>query len=75
LVHGKAHDDILSCRNAARDTTRMIGQEKGSAIAMPHLIGVFLTGESSRGETLADLDTLDRIDAHHGCRNFGIKLA
>src|SRR6516165_6088902 len=54
----------------------MIGQKARLAlVAHAHLVGIVLTGERSCREAGADLDPLDRIDAHQRRREIGIELA
>src|SRR3546814_13311028 len=39
-----------------------------------HGIGIFLATQPRCGETVADLNTLDRIDAHASRRQFAVEL-
>jgi hypothetical protein len=43
--------------------------------ARAHRIGVLLAGQARGGEAIADLDALDRVDAHHRGGQIGIELA
>ena len=44
------------------------------AVNLQHVFGVLLAGEFRRAKAGADLDALDRIDAHEGRRDVGIEL-
>ena len=64
-LDGKARHHRLAGRNAAENAAGIVGQEKRLAvIAHAHLVAVFLAGQLGRAEARADLDALDRIDAH-----------
>ncbi len=70
-----AADHRLAGRNAARDPARMVGVELRRAIlAGPHRIGILLAAQPRRGEAVADLDALDRVDAHHRGGQIGVEL-
>ena len=53
----------------------MIGEEgRIAVIARPHRIGIGLAGQPRRREAVANLDPLDRIDAHHRRGEFAVEL-
>src|SRR3546814_20918977 len=52
----------------------MIGRENRTIFARMHGIGIFLATQPRCGETVADLNTLDRIDAHASRRQFAVVL-
>ena len=75
-LDGEARDDRLPGRDAAEDAARVVGQEdRPAVIAHAHLVGVLLAGQRGRRKAVADLDALDRIDAHQRGRELGIELA
>src|SRR5258707_1897290 len=54
----------------------MVGEKPWLAvIAHAHLVGVLLAGERGRAHARADLDALDRIDAHDGSGEIAVELA
>ena len=54
----------------------MVGEKNRLAVvARTHLVAIFLAGQLRRGETLADLDALDGIDAHQRRGEVGVELA
>ncbi len=72
----KARHDRLAGGNAAENAAGMVGQkERLAVIAHAHLVGILFAAERRRGETVADLDALHRIDAHQRGGNVGIELA
>src|SRR3546814_5701939 len=52
----------------------MIGRENRTIFARMHGIGIFLATQPRCGETVADLNTLDRIAAHASRRQFAVEL-
>src|SRR5208337_2429168 len=69
-------DNRLSGRNAAENAAGMIGEEARAPVRAPsHLVRVLLAREFGGREAVADLDALDRIDAHQRAREFGVELA
>src|SRR3546814_1165803 len=52
----------------------MIGRKNRTSVARGHGIGIFLATQPRCGETVADLNTLDRIDAHASRRQFAVEL-
>jgi hypothetical protein len=66
--------DRLVGLNATRTTTgwpvemppamppAWLARKIGPVIARPHRIGILLAGQARRGEAVADLDALDRVD-------------
>ncbi len=73
-LHREAHDDVLAGRDAAEDAAGIVREERDLAVAHAHLVGVLLAGERGRGEAGADLDALDRVDAHHRRGEIGVEL-
>ncbi len=66
--------DRLTGRDTARNAACMIGEEYGSIFARPHRIGILFAAQAGGGKTIANLDALDRIDAHHRTRQFAVEL-
>jgi DNA-binding CsgD family transcriptional regulator len=52
----------------------MVGQKARAVIAGAHLVGILLARQFGRAKTGADLDALDRVDAHHRRRQFAVEL-
>ena len=53
----------------------MVRQEQRLAVvAHPHLVGIVLAAQLGRGEAVADLDALDRVDAHQRRGELGVEL-
>ena len=70
-----AHDHRLAGRDAAGDAAGMVGEELGAAVrAGPHRVGILLAAQPRRGEAVADLDALDRVDRHHRRGEVGVEL-
>src|SRR5687767_8157357 len=74
-LDGEAHQYVLPGRDAAEDAARHVGQELELAVLDAHLVGVLFASQRRGGEAGADLDALDRVDAHHGRGEVGIELA
>ena len=49
----------------------MVGEEGRPGA---HRVGIFLTAQPRRGEAVADLDALGRVDRHHRRSEFGVEL-
>ena len=62
-------DDVLPGRDAAEDAAGVVGQEA----LRRHLVGVLGARLRDAGEAGADLDALDRVDAHHRVREVGVE--
>ena len=45
-----------------------------AVVADAHFVGVLLARKLGRGEAVADLDALDRVDAHQRARQFASSL-
>ena len=53
-----------------------LDRKRGRAVvAGAHLVGVFLAGQRGGGEAVADLDALDRVDAHQRGGDLRVELA
>ena len=75
-LDGEARDDRLAGRNAAQNAAGVVGEEAWPAVVSgAHLVGVVLAGEFGGGEAVADLDALDRVDAHEGAGELRVELA
>ena len=72
----KAHHDRLAGRDAAEDAAGVVGEKARLAVvAHPHLVGVLLARERGGGKARADLDALDRVDAHQRAGEIAVELA
>ena len=63
------HHDMLSGRNATENTACMVAQKTARRDFVPERGPLGL----DTGKTIADLDTLGRIDGHHGLRDIRIQ--
>src|ERR1700722_14276083 len=75
-LDSEARDDRLAGRDAAKNAARVVGQKAWPPIiALAHFVGVLFAGEFGRCEAVADLDSLDGVDAHQRRGEFGVELA
>src|SRR4029453_4101826 len=69
-------DDRLARRDAAEDAAGVVRQElRAALLPHAHLVGVLFARERRRGKARADLDALDRIDAHQPRGDILVELA
>src|SRR6185436_16175854 len=61
-------------RDAAQDAAGMIAEEHRRAVLHAHLVGVLLAAHRGCRKTIADLDALDRVDAHQRLGEVGVEL-
>jgi hypothetical protein len=72
----KAHHHRLAGGNSAKDSAGVVGQKSWLVvITHAHVVGVLLARERGRTKACADLDALDRVDAHHRRSKIAIELA
>ncbi len=65
-----AHDDVLPGGDAAEHAAGVVRQEAGGRHLVAMLAALLLDGR----EAGADLDALDRVDAHHRVRDVRVEL-
>ena len=71
----EARNDRLPGRNAAENAAGVVGQKQRLAvIAHPHLVGIVLAAHRRGGKAVADLDALDRVDAHQRAGEIAVEL-
>src|SRR5262245_27820293 len=69
-----AADDVLAARDAAQDAAGVVAEEDGRAVLHANLVSIFLAAHGGDGKAIADLDALDRVDAHQPFRKVGVEL-
>ena len=71
----EARDDRLPGRNAAENAAGVVGQKHRLAVvAHAHLVGIVLAAHRRGGKAVADLDALDRVDAHQRAGQIAVEL-
>src|ERR1043166_6541981 len=75
-LHDETRNDRLSGGNAAQDAAGVVGKEARPAV-VPHadFVGVLLAAVCRDRKAVADLDALDRVDAHQPGGEIGVELA
>src|ERR1700730_3466759 len=72
----ETRDDRLAGRDSAEYPARVVRQKKRRAVLAPaDLVGIGIAGKSGGGETVADLDALDRVDRNKSACQFRVELA
>src|SRR5580693_3759670 len=75
-LDGKARHHRLPGGNAAQNAAGIIGQEDRLAVvAHAHFVAILLAGKLSGAKAGADLDALDRVDAHQRRGQIAVELA
>src|SRR3546814_5249468 len=86
-LDGEAGDEVLAGRNAAEHAAGVVGEEAyplarvaapfvaAPFVAEAHLVVRILAAHGGGGEAVADLDPLDRVDAHQRGGQIGVELA